>query len=107
MPQCAVRTDFSRTRRFWINFFDSTNQFVGPKKRALLAPAQACRSRSLLERNSCLRITTESNRCETDESGLSIHRALTEEQIRELRTFDNFWIDAGALGANLGAGKPT
>jgi hypothetical protein len=33
-------------------------------------------------------------------------RALTEEQIHELRTFENFWIDAGALGANLGAGIP-
>jgi len=33
-------------------------------------------------------------------------RSLTEDQIRELRTFDNFWIDAGALGANLGAGIP-
>src|SRR5262249_13620078 len=31
---------------------------------------------------------------------------LTEGQIRQLRTFDNFWIDAGALGANLGRGIP-
>ncbi|HET6250159.1 MAG TPA: phospholipase D family protein [Tepidisphaeraceae bacterium] len=33
-------------------------------------------------------------------------RSLTEEQIHELRTFKNLWIDAGALGANLGAGFP-
>jgi hypothetical protein len=33
-------------------------------------------------------------------------RTLTEEQIHELRTFQNFWIDAGALGANLGSGVP-
>jgi hypothetical protein len=32
--------------------------------------------------------------------------ALTEEQIRQLRTFDNFWIEAGALGANLGRNVP-
>jgi hypothetical protein len=33
-------------------------------------------------------------------------RGLTEQQIRQLRIFDNFWIEAGALGANLGRGVP-
>src|SRR5262249_11867608 len=33
-------------------------------------------------------------------------RGLTEEQIQQLRTYDNFWIDAGALGANLRRGYP-
>jgi hypothetical protein len=33
-------------------------------------------------------------------------RGLSEEQIRQLRTYDNFWIEAGALGANLGPGIP-
>jgi hypothetical protein len=33
-------------------------------------------------------------------------KSLSELQIRQLRTFDNFWIQAGALGANLGPGKP-
>lgn len=36
----------------------------------------------------------------------SHRKSLTEEQIRQLRSFDNFWIDAGPLGANLGHGIP-
>ena len=31
---------------------------------------------------------------------------LTEEQIRQLRTFDTLWIEAGVLGGNLGRGRP-
>lgn len=33
-------------------------------------------------------------------------KAVSREQIRALRTFDNFWIEAGVLGANLGRGIP-
>jgi hypothetical protein len=33
-------------------------------------------------------------------------KALSDDQIRALRTFDNLWIEAGALGANLGRGIP-
>jgi len=33
-------------------------------------------------------------------------RGLSEAQIRKLRTYDNFWIEAGSLGANLGRGIP-
>lgn len=51
-------------------------------------------------------VPTEDDNRPPEETGPGIGRALTEEQIRELRTFDNFWIDAGALGANLGAGVP-
>lgn len=33
-------------------------------------------------------------------------KTLSEEQVRALRTFDNLWIEASALGANLGHGRP-
>lgn len=33
-------------------------------------------------------------------------RGLSDHQIRQLRTYENFWIEAGALGANLGRGVP-
>ena len=33
-------------------------------------------------------------------------RPLSEAQIRGLRTFGNLWVQAGALGANLGRGQP-
>ena len=33
-------------------------------------------------------------------------KSLSDLQIRQLRTFDNFWIQAGALGGNLGPGRP-
>jgi hypothetical protein len=33
-------------------------------------------------------------------------KPLSELQIRQLQTYDNFWIEAGALGGNLGPGKP-
>jgi len=33
-------------------------------------------------------------------------KPLSELQIRQLQTFDNFWIQAGALGGNLGPDKP-
>ena len=35
-----------------------------------------------------------------------LRRGLSEAQLRELRTFDHLWIDAGALGGNLGHGVP-
>jgi len=31
---------------------------------------------------------------------------LSEEQIRQMRSYSNFWIEAGALGANLGKDQP-
>jgi hypothetical protein len=33
-------------------------------------------------------------------------RGLSPFQIKQLRTYSHFWIEAGALGANLGAGVP-
>jgi len=33
-------------------------------------------------------------------------KGLSEHQIRQLRTLDHLWIEAGALGANLGRGIP-
>jgi hypothetical protein len=33
-------------------------------------------------------------------------RGLTEQQLRQFRTYDNFWIEAGGLGSNLGPGIP-
>lgn len=51
-------------------------------------------------------VPTEDDTKPAGEAGGVRGRALTEEQIHELRTFKNFWIDAGALGANLGAGVP-
>lgn len=33
-------------------------------------------------------------------------KLLSELQIRQLQTFDNFWIQAGGLGSNLGPDKP-
>src|SRR4029453_851837 len=33
-------------------------------------------------------------------------RGLSEHQLRQLRTYDNFWIEAGGLGYNLGPGVP-
>ena len=33
-------------------------------------------------------------------------RGLSQQQLRQLRTYDNFWIEAGGLGYNLGAGIP-
>jgi hypothetical protein len=33
-------------------------------------------------------------------------QGLSEIQLHQLRTYDNFWIEAGSLGANLGHGKP-
>lgn len=38
--------------------------------------------------------------------GVTEGRSLSGQQIREFRTFKNFWIDAGALGANFGRGIP-
>lgn len=38
--------------------------------------------------------------------GNTARQGLSADQIRQLRTFDNFWIEAGALGANLGPGVP-
>ncbi len=31
---------------------------------------------------------------------------LSEIQLRQLRTYGNLWVEAGALGSNLGAGRP-
>lgn len=33
-------------------------------------------------------------------------RGLSAHQLMGLRTYDHFWIDGGALGANLGSGRP-
>ena len=33
-------------------------------------------------------------------------RGLTEQQLRQLRTYDSLWIEAGGLGYNLGRGVP-
>lgn len=38
--------------------------------------------------------------------GGSPRAALTDQQLRELRTFPQLWVEAGALGANLGQGRP-
>lgn len=51
-------------------------------------------------------VPTDDDNRPPEESGRSSRAALTEQQIRQLRTFDRFWIDAGALGANLGRGRP-
>jgi hypothetical protein len=43
----------------------------------------------------------------TDDASGGVHpRGLNAIQLQQPRTFENIWIDAGALGANLGRGKP-
>jgi hypothetical protein len=61
-----------------------------------------CRNRIRTQRTA----PTDDDNRPTEETGLSSRRALTEEQIRQLRIFDHFWIDGGSLGANLGRGVP-
>lgn len=51
-------------------------------------------------------VPTEDDAIPPDPSQGRGRKAVSEEQIRALRTFDNFWIEAGVLGANLGRGIP-
>ncbi len=41
-----------------------------------------------------------------DDSVARYANGLTAIQLQQLRTFDHLWIESGALGANLGRGKP-
>jgi hypothetical protein len=64
-------------------------------------------------RQRCKRLLKDGRSTPTDDDGQPVsptearrRRTLTDSQIRALRTFDSLWIEAGALGANLGRGVP-
>lgn len=57
---------------------------------------------SLAKRNVNMVVATDLD----EDSQTPIRRGLSPLQIKELRAYDHFWIDAGALGANLGHGRP-
>jgi hypothetical protein len=49
-------------------------------------------------------VPTEDDAKPPEEAGA--RRGLSEIQMRQLRTYDHLWIEAGSLGANLGPGIP-
>ena len=40
------------------------------------------------------------------EEAVVSRQGLSEIQLRQLRTYDNLWVEGGSLGSNLGPGKP-